>query len=118
MDQIYYDLAAASCYVPLSGLIWLYGDDGEMLPANVSAKMIYDKIADSPYAHDFKIFSYSGSNDIAGNGTKALVEELNKLDLFSPKNMEFGFKDGGEHFYGHINEYLYHALLLIWKKED
>ena len=32
--------------------------------------------------------------------------------------MEFGFKDGGEHFYGHINEYLYHALPLIWKKEE
>ena len=73
MDQIYYDLAAASCYVPWSGPIWLYDDDGEMLPANVSAKMIYYKIADSPYAHDFKIFSYSGSNDIVGKGIKALV---------------------------------------------
>lgn len=113
--QLANDIAAVSRFLPLSGDLWIYNAENQREPADVAAKWLEDKIAATPYANDFKVFGYSGTKDIAGNAEANLVEALYKQEHFSAKNMEFGMKDGGEHFYGHINEYLYHALPLIWK---
>ena len=61
------------------------------------------------------------TKDIAGNPEKATVEALhNYAPLFryaTPNaNLRLSMKKDGEHFYGHINEYLYYALPLIYKK--
>ena len=55
------------------------------------------------------------------NPEKATIEALhNYAPLFryaTPNaNLRFSMKKDGEHFYGHINEYLYYALPLIYKK--
>ena len=115
--QLAYDVAAVSRFLPLSGDLWTYDAENNKLPADVSAKWLCLQLKESPYANDFQIFAYTGTEDIAGKPETELINALYNMNspMFSPKNMQFGVKQGGQHFYGHINEYLYHALPLLWK---
>jgi enterochelin esterase-like enzyme len=119
--QLAYGVNAVKHFLPLSGDIWAYNEKGEKQDAKFAAQWMNSMLEKSPFAHDFEVYGYTGTKDIAGNPEKATIEALhNYAPLFryaTPNaNLRFSMKKDGEHFYGHINEYLYYALPLIYKK--
>lgn len=117
--QLAYGLNAVKTYIPLSGDIWVYVD-GKKQDAKASAEWMNGMVADSPFAKDFEVYGYTGTKDMAGTPMKNVVEALDKyaplFDYSGEKpNLRFEMREGGEHFYGHINEYLYLALPVIYK---
>jgi len=117
--QLAYGINAVRNFIPLSGDLWIFNDKGERQDAKSAAEWINKQLSASPFAKDFEVYGYTGTKDIAGNPQKNLVEALDKYaPLFrynKPNaNLRFEMKDGGQHFYGHINEYLYWALPLIY----
>ena len=120
--QLAYGVNAVKHFLPLSGDIWAYNEKGEKQDAKFAAQWMNSMLEKSPFAHDFEVYGYTGTKDIAGNPEKATVEALhNYAPLFryaTPNaNLRLSMKKDGEHFYGHINEYLYYALQLIYKKD-
>lgn len=119
--QLAYGVNAAKYFLPLSGDLWVYNDKGEKQEAKVAAEWLNAQLEKTPFAQDFEVYAYTGTNDIAGNPEKALIEALDKYaPLFryqssEGENLRFSMKEGGQHFYGHINEYLYWALPLIFQ---
>ena len=74
------------------------------------------------------MYGYTGTNDVAGNPQKNVTEALHKYaPVFrydtgaaqgrprQDANLRFSMRQGGQHFYGDINQYLYFALPLLWK---
>ncbi len=127
--QLAHGVNAVKHYLPLSGDLWVYNDKGEKQEPAVAAKWINTQLAATPFANDFEVYGYTGTEDIAGNPQKNLVEALNaNAPLFRydataasgrPRpdaNLRFSMRKGGQHYYGDINQYLYFALPLIWKK--
>jgi len=119
--QLAYGVNAVKHFLPLSGDIWAYNEKGEKQDAKFAAQWMNSMLEKSPFAHDFEVYGYTGTKDIAGNPEKATIEALhNYAPLFRyatpDANLRFSMKKDGEHFYGHINEYLYYALPLIYKK--
>ena len=119
--QLAYGVNAVKHFLPLSGDIWAYNEKGEKQDAKFAAQWMNSMLEKSPFAHDFEVYGYTGTKDIAGNPEKATIEALHKYaPLFRyatpDANLRFSMKKDGEHFYGHINEYLYYALPLIYKK--
>jgi len=119
--QLAYGVNAVKTFIPLSGDLWVYNDKGEKQEPKVAAQWINSQLEKSPFANDFEVYGYTGTEDIAGNPQKALVEALHKyapvFRYATPDaNLRFAMRQGGQHFYGHINEYLYWALPLIYKK--
>ena len=119
--QLAYGVNAVKYFLPLSGDLWIHNDKGERQDAKTAAIWLNEQLEKSPYGNDFEVYGYTGTKDIAGNPQKNLVEALSKnASLFrynKPNaNLRFEMKEGGQHFYGHINEYLYWALLLIYGK--
>ena len=120
--QLAYGVNAVKHFLPLSGDIWAYNEKGEKQDAKFAAEWMNSMLEKSPFAHDFEVYGYTGTKDIAGNPEKATIEALhNYAPLFryaTPNaNLRLSMKKDGEHFYGHINEYLYYALQLIYKKD-
>ncbi len=119
--QLAYGVNAVKHFIPLSGDLWVYDENGKKQEPKVAAEWINAQLAKTPFAHDFEVYGYSGTKDMAGAPQKGLVEALHKYaPLFRyatpDANLRFSMKEGGQHFYGDINEYLYYALQLIYKK--
>lgn len=117
--QLAYGVNAVKTFLPLSGDLWIYNDKGEKKPAKDAAEWINAQLEQSPFAHDFQVYGYTGTKDIAGNPQKGLVEALDQhAPLFRyntpDANLRFAMKEGGQHYYGDINEYLYWALQEIY----
>lgn len=119
--QLAYGVNAVKRFIPLSGDIWAYNEKGEKQDAKFAAEWMNSMLEKTPFANDFEVYGYTGTKDIAGNPEKATVEALhNYAPLFRyatpDANLHFSMKKDGEHFYGHINEYLYYALPILYKK--
>ncbi|MCF0198778.1 MAG: DUF3237 family protein [Bacteroidaceae bacterium] len=119
--QLAYGNDVVRNFLPLSGDCWVYNEKNEKQPADVAAAWLVKQLEASPVGKDFQIYGYSGTDDIAGTPQTQLVEALSKHpEMFHygqpDENLRFSLRQGGQHFYGHINEYLYHALPLIWPK--
>ncbi len=119
--QLAYGVNAVKTFIPLSGDIWTYDAEGKKQDAKASAEWINGLLEKNPYGKDFEVYGYTGTKDVAGNPMKGVVEALDKYaPMFRyntpDANLRFSMKQDGEHFYGHINEYLYWALPLIYKK--
>ncbi len=113
--QLAYDNAAVAHYLPLSGDLWTFDAQGKREPADSSARWIEQRLKGTPFATDFRVYAYTGTDDIAGDPEKNFVRALaENTSLFRLRgrdaNMEFYLKPGGKHYYGDINAYLYRAL--------
>ncbi len=113
--QLAYGNNAVRNYLPLSGDLWVYNDKGEKQTPKVAAEWLNSLLEASPYGNDIQVYGYSGTKDIAGNPQKNLTEALDKYAPMlryntSNANLHFAMKEGGQHYYGDINEYLYWAL--------
>lgn len=126
--QLAHGINAVKHYLPLSGDIWVYDKEGKKQEPDVAAKWMNDQIAATPFANDFEVYGYTGTNDVAGNPQKNVTEALHKYaPVFrydtgaaqgrprQDANLRFSMRQGGQHFYGDINQYLYFALPLLWK---
>ncbi len=119
--QLAYGVNAVKHFLPLSGDLWVYNDKGEKQEPKVAAQWINKQLEASPFVNDFQVYGYTGTEDLAGNPQKNLTEALHKyapvFRYATPDaNLRFAMKKGGQHYYGDINEYLYWALPLIYKK--
>ena len=127
--QLAYGINAVKHFLPLSGDLWIYNDKGEKQSPAVAAKWLNGQLEKSPFKNDFQVYAYTGTKDIAGNPEKQFIQALDsdaplmRYDRTWAKgkptegaNIRLAMKKNGEHFYGDINEYLYYALPLIWKK--
>lgn len=117
--QLAYGISAVRNYLPLSGDIWTYDKAGKKQDAAASAKWMADMVNASGYANDFQVYGYSGTKDIAGTPEKNAINALSKhyptFRFYGDNtNIRFSMKEGGEHYYGDINQYLYYALPLLW----
>ena len=118
--QLAYGISAVRNYLPLSGDIWTYDAEGKKQDAYKSAEWMNQQVSTSGYGDDFQVYGYSGTKDMAGDPEKKVIGELRQ---FAPtfryggpnENIRFSMKEGGQHFYGDINQYLYYAFPLIWK---
>lgn len=113
--QLAYDNGAVRHYLPLSGDLWTYDPDGTRQPCETSARWLEDRLKGTPWADDFYVYAYTGTDDIAGEPEKNLIRALDsQTSLFRYRgknpNVEFYMKPGGKHYYGDINAYLYQAL--------
>lgn len=126
--QLAYGISAVKYFIPLSGDCWVYDAKGEKQSADIAADWLNEMIDRTPFRDDFMVYAYSGTKDIAGNPEKALVKALNAhAPLFRydstaaggtampDANLTFAMKQGGEHYYGDVNQYLYYALPLLFK---
>jgi len=119
--QLAYGVNAVKYFIPLSGDLWVYNDKGEKQDAKTAAQWINKQLENSPFVNDFEVYGYSGSEDMAGKPQKALTEAMYKYaPVFryggEDANLRFAMKQGGQHYYGDINQYLYYALQVIYKK--
>lgn len=118
--QLIGDCAAVKYYIPLSGDIWHFSADGKRDSYKEVAQWVNAEVEKSPYKNDFKVFGYTGTKDLAGNPQRNIVAALN---AYAPvfrfnkpdANLFFSMREGGQHFYGDVNQYLYFALPLLWK---
>lgn len=118
--QLAYGISAVRNFLPLSGDIWTYDKEGQKQNAYKSAEWMNSMVEASAFKDDFQIYGYSGTKDMAGDPEKKVIGELRN---FAPTfryggpnaNLRYSMKEGGQHFYGDINQYLYYALPLIWK---
>lgn len=119
--QLAYGISAVKHFLPLSGDIWVYDEAGKKQDYETSAKWMNEQVEKSAYAKDFQVYAYSGSEDMAGKPEKEVINALRQFDPTfryggNNANIRFSMKEGGQHFYGDINQYLYYALPLIWAK--
>ena len=113
--QLAYDNDTVRHYLPLSGDLWTYEPDGTRQPCETSARRLEDRLKGTPFADDFYVYAYTGTDDIAGEPEKNLIRALDsQTSLFRYRgkrpNVECYMKPGGKHYYGDINAYLYQAL--------
>lgn len=118
--QLAYGNNAVQKFLPLSGDLWAYDENGQKMQPAGAAAWLNARLASTPQGDDFQVFAYTGTDDIAGTPETNFVEALAAYaPLFrygTPNaNITFQLKDGGKHYYGDINEYLFHALPLLWK---
>ena len=121
--QLIGDCAAVKYYIPLSGDIWHFSADGKRDSYKEVALWVNSELEKSPYKNDFKVLGYTGTDDLAGTPQRNIVAALN---AFAPvfrfnkpdANLFFSMREGGRHFYGDVNQYLYFALPLLWTTVD
>ncbi len=117
--QLAYGSDVVRTYIPLSGDLWYYDAEGVKQPAAVAAKWLRTMIERGGHADDFEIHGATGTDDIAGNPQRELEEALyNESPVFrfcGPEaNISLMMKEGGKHYYGDINQYLYLILPRIF----
>lgn len=118
--QLIGDCAAVKYYIPLSGDIWHFSEDGKRDSYKEVALWVNAELEKSAYKNDFMVFGYTGTKDLAGTPQRNIVASLNAFaPVFRYKkenaNLFFSMREEGQHFYGDVNQYLYFALPLLWK---
>ncbi len=106
-------------FMPFSGDCWALGSTaGSSKPAE-TAQYLADVVKKSGYQapQDYKLFCATGSEDIAYPNMKPQIEAMKKYTntfIYSSdiKNGNFYFMvaNGGTHWWGYINQYIYNIL--------
>ena len=120
--QIAFDPAVAKYYLPLSGDLWVYDENNQKYSTEKAATWLDAQIRKTPYRHsDFKILAYSGTDDIAYQAEKKLIEMLDQhASLFNYStnsnqgNLHFSVLSEGVHNYKYVNQYLMDAMPQLW----
>lgn len=105
-------------YIPLCGDCWALNRDASSENAKATADLLADVARNSGYGiHDYKIYSATGSADIAYPNMKPQIDELKKLtDVFvysadpTKGNFYFMVCEGGTHAWNYVNQYIYNIL--------
>lgn len=116
--QLAYGLNEIKYFIPLSGDLWVYDRQQVKQPADVAARWLNEQVEKTPYrGHDFEVWGYTGSRDIACKPENALVGALMlQAPLFEyGVNLHYEVFEGGDHQYKYINQYLTNALTHLFQ---
>lgn len=121
--QLAYGSDAVRNFIPLSGDLWVYDNDGKKYEPKMAAEWLNAQLSNAKNGKDIRVFAYTGTKDIAGTPERNFIEALTKhAPIFRynvpDANFHFSMKVGGVHYYGDINEYLFYALPLIWSHKN
>ena len=104
-------------FMPFSGDCWAIGGGNNKAVENAAYLANVAKKGGYKAPHDFKLFCASGSEDIAYPNMVPQINELKKLtDTFVYSNdpiqgnFYFMVANGGTHWWGYINQYIYNLL--------
>ncbi|MCM1490994.1 MAG: glycosyl hydrolase 53 family protein [Muribaculum sp.] len=122
--QLAFDPDAFSQYIPLSGDLWIYDENGNKKSAAEAAKWLNSQIASTPYrGKDLNILAYSGTKDIAYEPELGLIKSIDTdaplleySDDFDKGNIHFSVLPNGVHTYEYISQYLMDAMPRLWPK--
>lgn len=117
--QLAYGTDEVKYYIPLSGDLWVYDDDGQKVSAAEAAGWLQERLAAIPYGkHDVSVWGYTGSRDIACRPENALVGELMQHDglLEYGVNLRYSVFEGGDHQYKYINQYLAEVIPSLFRE--
>lgn len=111
-----------SRFVPLSGDCWIVEPMGGKSNPVGTAEALKDAVLQAGYTgEDFRIFSATGSEDPACHSLVPQIEAMKQFpDIFrfdedcSRGNAHFFLREGYEHCYGHIMQYLYNYLPFLF----
>ncbi len=111
-------------YMPLSGDCWALGGTAGGSKPKETAEYLANVARKSGYKapQDYKLFCATGSDDIAYPNMKPQMDEMKKItDTFKysgdPKEGNFYFMvaNGGTHWWGYVNQYIYNILPDLFK---
>lgn len=109
-------------FVPLSGDCWAVATQGGRSYPEQTAEMLARAITDQKFTpSDFYIHIMTGSDDIAEPMLTAQTTAMDKLEAFTfdadkaKGNVWYGVLDGGVHTFSYDLQYVYNALLNLWK---
>lgn len=122
--QLAYDADAFSQFLPLSGDLWVYDEQGNKESASDAAKWLNDRLMSNRYrGREINVLAYSGTDDIAYvpelnfiEAVKALAPILEYSDDYETGNLHFGVQEGGVHNYEFISQYLMDAMPRLWQE--
>lgn len=109
-------------FVPLSGDCWAVATQGGRSYPEQTAEILARAITDQKFTpSDFYIHIMAGSDDIAEPMLTAQTTAMDKLEAFTfdadkaKGNVWYGVLDGGVHTFSYDLQYVYNALLNLWK---
>ena len=109
-----YDYDYIHYYLPMSGSSWYYGTYGDFqIEKNVD--FIEQLVKDNDLEkRGYFIYHAVGTNDAVKSQTIDMAEEMLTREIFTPDHYVFYQKDGGNHDFDAVQEYLYNALPLFF----
>ena len=112
-------------FVPLSGDCWAMGTQAGLSNPTGTAQYLANALHESGYTvRDFYIHAMTGSDDIAEPMMTAQTDVMRLLPEFSfgtdkrTNNIHYAVFPGGSHTSGYAFQYVYNALLNLWKNES
>lgn len=109
-------------FVPLSGDCWAVATQGGRSYPDETAERLAKAVTEQKFTpSDFYIHIMTGSEDIAEPMLTAQIAAMKKLNAFtfdadkSKGNVWYGVLDGGVHTFSYDLQYVYNALLNLWK---
>ena len=113
--QFCYDFDYIRYFIPMSGSCWYYGGYGDFqTEKNVDfiEQLVQDNDLDE---RGYFIYHAVGTRDSVKAQTVMQAEEmLARSDVFTPDHYVFYQREGGQHDYDSIQEFLYNALPVIF----
>ena len=111
-----------SRFVPLSGDCWAVKPMGGKSHPAETAEALRNAVLQSAYTpDDFRIFAATGSKDPACNALGLQIEAMKAFpdtfrfsDDFSTGNAHYFLREGSEHCYEHVMQYLYNYLPVLF----
>ena len=111
-------------FVPLSGDCWAMGTQAGLSNPTGTAQYLANALHESGYTErDFFIHAMTGSDDIAEPMMTAQTDAMRSLPEFSfgtdkrTNNIHYAVFPGGSHTSSYAFQYVYNALLHLWKNE-
>ncbi len=112
-----YDLAQFRYFLPVSGDSWIYQEQANTPQGEYTVTGLANAVTSQGYtADDFKIFCFTGTQDIAISNLAPQIYAMQENDMFRfGENMFFGAYPEGLHTDVFSRKYLYNALPLFWQ---
>lgn len=118
-QNFYYNLDLIRNYIPMSGDSWICGNTGGKILPDLTAQKLAE--AKNINSYDFRIFTATGTADIAYPNLTPQVNAMKKVKPFayttkdfSKGNLIYYVIPGNGHDYGNTYEYIYNALKLMF----
>ena len=115
--QFCHDADYIRYFLPMSGSSWYYGTYGDFqIERNVDhiEEVVREKNLNE---RGYFIYHAVGTQDVVKSQSVMMAEEmLSREDAFPAEHYVFYQKEGGQHDYDAVQEFLYNALPLFWNQ--
>ncbi len=114
-----YDYDYIRYFLPMSGSSWYFGGYGDYYPEETSD--FFEQLITENDLNNRGYFIYvaTGTRDSVRDQVDIQMDEmLARNDFFTPDHVVYYMKDGGQHDFVAVQEYLYNALPLFFKLEE